>query len=79
MPFGAGRRICVGSTFALVEATLLLAMISQRYEFDLAAWAQVPEEAAITLRPKGGLEMIARPRAGRRSPTDRLSEPVSRS
>ena len=79
MPFGAGRRICVGSTFALVEATLLLAMISQRYEFDLPAWAQVPEEAAITLRPKGGLEMIARPRARRRSPTDRASEPVSRS
>ena len=62
MPFGAGRRICVGSTFALVEATLLLAMISQQYEFDLPAWAQVEEEAAITLRPKGGLEMIARPR-----------------
>ncbi|MGA1213086.1 MAG: cytochrome P450 [Solirubrobacterales bacterium] len=64
MPFGAGRRICVGSTFALVEATLLLAMISQRYEFDLPAWAPVAEEAAVTLRPRGGLEMLARPRAG---------------
>ena len=62
MPFGAGRRICVGSTFALVEATLLLAMISQRYEFDLPAWAPASEEAAITLRPRGGMEMVVRPR-----------------
>lgn len=62
MPFGAGRRICVGSTFAMVEATLLLAMISQRYTFDLPPWTSVKEEAAVTLRPKGGLEMIARPR-----------------
>lgn len=66
MPFGAGRRICVGSTFALVEATLLLAMISQRYEFDLPAWAPISEEAAVTLRPKGGMEMIARPRTAER-------------
>lgn len=64
LPFGAGRRICVGSTFALVEATLLLAMISQRYEFDLPPWAPVTEDAAITLRPKGGLKMVARPRPG---------------
>lgn len=64
LPFGAGRRICVGSTFALVEATLLLAMISQRYEFDLPPWASVAEEAAVTLRPKGGLLMTTRPRNG---------------
>ncbi|MFM9045482.1 MAG: cytochrome P450 [Solirubrobacterales bacterium] len=63
LPFGAGRRICVGSTFALVEATLLLAMISQRYEFDLPPWASVTEDAAITLRPRGGLEMVVRPRS----------------
>lgn len=62
LPFGAGKRICVGSTFALVEATLLLAMISQRYLFDLPPLSRVGEEATITLRPKGGLEMIARPR-----------------
>ncbi len=57
MPFGAGRRICVGSTFAIVEATLLTAMISRRFAFDLPRGAVVEADAAITQRPRNGLEM----------------------
>lgn len=57
MPFGAGRRVCVGSTFATVEATLLAAMISRRLRFDLPRGAEVEQEAVITLRPKDGLPM----------------------
>ena len=38
MPFGAGRRVCVGSTFATVEATLLAAMITP-------ARAMAPDQA----------------------------------
>ncbi|MBK7777060.1 MAG: cytochrome P450 [Sandaracinaceae bacterium] len=33
-PFGVGRRTCLGRSFALVEATLALGMIVQRFEFD---------------------------------------------
>lgn len=33
-PFGVGRRTCLGRSFALVEATLALAMIVKRFEFD---------------------------------------------
>jgi len=57
MPFGAGRRVCVGSTFATVEATLLAAMISRHLRFDLPRGAEVEAEAVITLRPKNGLPM----------------------
>lgn len=57
MPFGAGRRVCVGSTFATVEATLVAAMIARRLRFDLPRAAEVEAEAAITLRPRGGLPM----------------------
>lgn len=57
MPFGAGRRVCVGSTFATVEATLLAAMISRRLRFDLPRGVEVEAEAVITLRPKHGLPM----------------------
>ncbi|MDO9353454.1 MAG: cytochrome P450, partial [Solirubrobacteraceae bacterium] len=35
MPFGAGRRICVGNGFSLMEGVLLAAMTAQRFEFDL--------------------------------------------
>ena len=57
MPFGAGRRICVGSTFAIMEATLLAAMISRRLYFDLPRGAKFDPEAAITQRPRHGLPM----------------------
>ncbi len=57
MPFGAGRRICVGSTFAIVESTLLAAMISRRLSFDLPRGAVVEADAAITQRPRNGLPM----------------------
>lgn len=57
MPFGAGRRICVGSTFAIIEATLLAAMITRRLAFDLPRGAVFDAEAAITQRPRDGLPM----------------------
>jgi cytochrome P450 len=57
MPFGAGRRVCIGSTFATVEATLLAAMIGRHLRFDLPSGAEVEAEASITLRPKHGLPM----------------------
>lgn len=57
MPFGAGRRVCVGSTFATVEATLLAAMLSRHLRFDLPRGAEVEAEAAITLRPRHGMPM----------------------
>lgn len=57
MPFGAGRRVCVGSTFATVEATLLAAMISRKLRFDMPGGAETEAEAVITLRPKNGLPM----------------------
>lgn len=62
LPFGGGRRICIGSSFALMEATLITAMMSQRWIFDLAPDHPVEPEATLTLRPRYGLKMIARRR-----------------
>lgn len=57
MPFGGGRRICVGQGFALLEGVLLAAMLTQRFRFDLASGTQVRHDVAITLRPRGGMPM----------------------
>ena len=55
LPFGAGRRVCIGQPFALLEATLITATVAQRYELDLVEGTVVEPEATVTLRPKGGL------------------------
>lgn len=57
MPFGGGRRICVGQGFALLEGVLLAAMIAQRVRFDLVPGTQVRNDVAITLRPRDGMPM----------------------
>jgi cytochrome P450 len=62
LPFGGGRRICIGTSFALMEATLITAMLSQRFVFDLVPGHPVQPEATLTLRPRDGVKMVARRR-----------------
>jgi cytochrome P450 len=57
-PFGGGPRLCIGNTFALMEATLLLATIAQRFRFTLAPGATVTPLLSVTLRPTHGIPMI---------------------
>lgn len=63
LPFGGGRRVCIGSSFALMESTLIMAMMSQRFVYDLVPGHPVEPEATLTLRPRYGVKMIARRRA----------------
>ena len=62
VPFGGGRRICIGSQFAMLEATMIAATTSQRFVLDAAPGHRVVEEGFTTLRPKGGLPMLIRRR-----------------
>src|SRR5579863_10154436 len=54
-PFGGGPRLCIGNNFALMEATLILATIAQRYRFKLVKEHPVVPLASITLRPRHGV------------------------
>jgi cytochrome P450 len=55
-PFGAGPRICIGESFAWMEAVLMLATIAQRWRMELLS-RDVRPQASITLRPKGGIRV----------------------
>ncbi|GHF31128.1 cytochrome P450 [Kitasatospora xanthocidica] len=62
LPFGGGDRICVGQHFAMLEAVLVLATLLQSVRLELVEGFPVEPEALVTLRPKHGMTMIARPR-----------------
>jgi cytochrome P450 len=62
LPFGVGPRKCIGSTFALQEATLVLAMIVKNFSFELDPSHAVWPSLRVTLRPANGLRMTIRKR-----------------
>jgi cytochrome P450 len=56
-PFGGGPRQCIGNTFALMEAALVLATIAQKFRLRLVANHPVVPLASITLRPRHGVRV----------------------
>lgn len=62
LPFGIGPRTCIGSAFALQEATLVLAAIARNFTVELAPGHKVWPVQKVTLRPRGGMPMILRSR-----------------
>jgi cytochrome P450 len=57
VPFGAGPRACLGSTFVMTELILVTATILQNYEIALAPGQQDVALSGLSFRPKGGLRL----------------------
>jgi cytochrome P450 len=56
-PFGGGPRLCIGASFAMMEANLLLAAVAQRFQLRLVPGHPVAALPSITLRPRYGMRM----------------------
>lgn len=50
-PFGGGQHQCMGATFAMMEAHLIVAMIAQRYRLEVMPGFSIRPEPLVTLRP----------------------------
>jgi cytochrome P450 len=74
-PFGDGPRICIGASFAMMEAVLILAAVIQRFRLTLASDRPLELEPSITLRPKHGIPMRVEGRAVPKSMKGEIESP----
>jgi cytochrome P450 len=63
-PFGGGGRQCIGESFALMEATLALATIAQRWRLALVPGQTIELQPKITLRPRNEIRAVPVLRSG---------------
>ncbi len=61
LPFGDGPRICIGASFALQEAVIILATLLGRFRFHPVAGKDPSPVMILTLRPEGGVWLTAEP------------------
>jgi cytochrome P450 len=57
IPFGGGRRACIGASFAELETVLVLVTIARRFRLELTARGIPAPLAQVTLRPGRSLPM----------------------
>ena len=55
LPFGDGPRICIGMSFALQEAVIILATLLSRFRFTAIPGRDPKPVMILTLRPEGGV------------------------
>ncbi|MEO0375728.1 MAG: cytochrome P450 [Cyanobacteria bacterium P01_A01_bin.17] len=57
-PFNDGPRVCIGKSFSIMEALLLLATISQQFQLDLVPNQIIEPRTSIALKPKDGVQVV---------------------
>jgi cytochrome P450 len=62
VPFGGGKRICIGKRFGQTEVKLVATMLLQRMRLDLLPGRTMTVRQMPTLSPKDGLRMRVGPR-----------------
>jgi cytochrome P450 len=58
LPFGAGSRICIGASFAMIEAVVILAMLVRAFRFRPLPSYKPKPIARVSLRPLGGMPLL---------------------
>jgi cytochrome P450 len=68
LPFGTGPHVCIGQHFAMLEMTLLAAMLLQRYrlQLDENTGADHAPQMSVTLRPREPVQLLLTRRVAHR-------------
>jgi len=64
-PFGCGRRVCLGKSFAYLEMRVILSYLLKYYKFSLPLDETFPKQKRIrlpTVFPVGGVNLVLEPR-----------------
>lgn len=61
IPFGDGPRICIGASFAIQEAVIILGTLLARFRFAAIPGKAPKPVMILTLRPEGGVWLSAEP------------------
>jgi hypothetical protein len=67
IPFGGGRRRCLGASFAMLEMKVTLRAALQRYTIEQAGALERTRRRAITISPRRGALTVLLPRSQARS------------
>jgi len=62
MPFGAGPRVCIGASFAMLEATVILATLVRAFRLRPVAGHKPKPVARVSLRLHDGMPLRVEPR-----------------
>jgi cytochrome P450 len=62
LPFGGGPRVCIGASFAMIEAAAILVTLIRAFRFHPLPGHKPHPVARVTLRPHGGMPLLVVPR-----------------
>ncbi|XP_038720275.1 cytokinin hydroxylase-like [Tripterygium wilfordii] len=61
IPFAAGQRNCIGQSFAIMEAKIILAMLISRFSFTISESYRHAPVVVLTIKPKYGVQVCLKP------------------
>jgi cytochrome P450 len=77
IPFGGGRRRCLGAAFAMVEMKVAIRAALQRFTLDPVAQKPRAGRRSITITPRDSARVVLRPRSAPTTPAEQPAPAVA--